>query len=557
MLTWFAAAPIRYEALVWLTFGLLTLSSVLPAMARTGAPPRWQRRIPVWGFVLLVSLCFQVARWPWWFAEREINVDESQMIAEAITLQQDPVFWRSVDGTTHGPLDAYPLLLAKVLGLPLDHGSARLIGTLLRLIAVLAAYGTFRRFWDEDVARLMVLPPLLFLGLGTNLDFGYYTSEVVPIALLSVGLWGTVHPVARPGSNLAWCAGALALGAAPWAKLQAAPIAAALLAWLALAELRRHRWWGIAGWKRVALLTTAAAAPTVGFVLMTLATGQFAYAWESYIQQNLSYTSAHQHDFAAMIGSFWSFTSMGPGVTPLFGGALICVAALGFGLCKTSDRHLGTAIAGVFAASSFYATLAPGRLFPHYLMLLVLPATVLAAAALQSHWTTSSTAGSRPRRVALVLGWLGLLVLPLALSRAQHPHSEVARLPDLQAHKRGAVARHILQLASPGDAMGHWGWMPRYYVQTRLRMATRVAHSERCIMPSPLSEHWRAIYLADLTATRPPVFIDTVGPGSFAFTDRSQFGHESFPALAAFIAANYTLIADRDGTRIYQLRPNP
>ena len=42
---------------------------------------------------------------------QEINPDESQMIAHALTLQQYPIYWQSVDGTTIGPLDNYVLLL--------------------------------------------------------------------------------------------------------------------------------------------------------------------------------------------------------------------------------------------------------------------------------------------------------------------------------------------------------------------------------------------------------------------------------------------------------------
>ena len=59
----------------------------------------------------LVLFCFLLAwRWPFLLSAEEYNPDESQFIAGAITLAQDPVFFRSVDGTTSGPLNFYALL---------------------------------------------------------------------------------------------------------------------------------------------------------------------------------------------------------------------------------------------------------------------------------------------------------------------------------------------------------------------------------------------------------------------------------------------------------------
>src|SRR3954470_20875703 len=50
---------------------------------------------------VLIALLF-AWRWPLFLAARDFNQDESQLIAGARTLLADPVFWRSVDGTTSG-----------------------------------------------------------------------------------------------------------------------------------------------------------------------------------------------------------------------------------------------------------------------------------------------------------------------------------------------------------------------------------------------------------------------------------------------------------------------
>src|SRR5215207_2009845 len=56
-----------------------------------------------WGDALVIFLFLLAWRWPFLLVAGEFNPDESQLIAGAITLAHDPVFWRSVDGTTSGP----------------------------------------------------------------------------------------------------------------------------------------------------------------------------------------------------------------------------------------------------------------------------------------------------------------------------------------------------------------------------------------------------------------------------------------------------------------------
>src|SRR5688500_1496949 len=77
-------------------------------------------------FLLIAIACLFAWRWPFLLESREFNPDESQLIAGAMTLTFDPVFWRSVDGTTSGPLNFYALLPMHAIGLPLDYFTARL-----------------------------------------------------------------------------------------------------------------------------------------------------------------------------------------------------------------------------------------------------------------------------------------------------------------------------------------------------------------------------------------------------------------------------------------------
>jgi hypothetical protein len=113
------------------------------------------------------------------------------------------------------------------------------------------------------------------------------------------------------------------------------------------------------------------------------------------------------------------------------------------------------------------------------------------------------------------------------------------------------VSREILHHASPGECLGMWGWMPVFWVETGLFQATRDGQTSRQIEPHPRRDYYRARFLQDLVRSRPPVFVDAVGPGNFVYQDRAQDAHETFPELRAYIADNYHLVGDIEGSRIY------
>src|SRR4051812_48242905 len=113
---WFDTHPNSYWAIAAVPTALWAWASV--GTFRNSASTKFSRRNEiVFGVLLLATLT--AWRWPFWLNASPYNPDESQFVAGAITLTKDPVFWRSVDGTTSGPLNFYVLLPLHWLGLPL------------------------------------------------------------------------------------------------------------------------------------------------------------------------------------------------------------------------------------------------------------------------------------------------------------------------------------------------------------------------------------------------------------------------------------------------------
>jgi hypothetical protein len=505
-----------------------------------------------WGWGLVILGLLVVGRWPTWFVTREFNTDESELIVGAITLRHDPMFWRSVDGVTAGPLDFYALMPAGWIHGADDYFSVRVTALLLIAVALVFAHQTIALVFGRQVARMTGFAAVCFESLTLHLDLLHYSTELVPISLLAAAIFLCVR---RFISNADWrwnAVGGLLLGAMPLAKLQAAPLAALLgLGWV-VGELwlrRQHS----ADWRRrLTALCAGAGVPVLTCATALTLTGQWRHALIPYLLNNLSYVAAAREHFTDVVAS------ISQGTFPDEGLLLCWLAGAGSWLLLTlplsratvrSGRLVAAAVVGLCIAS-LICILVPGRPFVHYLQLLVVPLTLVLGAttglmviALESHRSIYQRA------------FLGAALLctagGLIFVRGTFKHPYVGILTMFQTHPRGTVARELRKYAQPGEALGVWGYLNNAYAEAGLRQATRDPHSQSEILETAQRGYYRQRYLADLQHSAPPVFVDAVGPGNIAFEDRKLAHDANFPELAAYIRAHYTQVAEIKGCRIY------
>jgi hypothetical protein len=466
------------------------------------------------------------------------NPDEAQMIAGAITLRHDPVFWRDVDGTTHGPLNQWPLTLASWAGLPLDFRSARLFAlvsttaTLLLLIGSLSVGG-------EIIGRLAVLPAAAWLATVREPEFHQYSSEHMPLVLLAaaVVVGFTVGPSPLPPLRAA-AFGAL-LAALPLAKLQAAPLGAALGAlWLWRVARAPGAAWNYIG---AALLGSGATLLIVlGPTFVTGAGGEF---WSSYIIANRNYCLGENWN-PAWPRQVWGLSWL-LAITAVF--LTAALASNRKALLVLPSFQLGA----VLGLAGGFAILYPGYPVLHYWLLLVPAVTLLCGAAVSVTVTRERSSRWLVPTAALAC----ILPFALKLTFQIFPRWE-SQLTEPSADSTRANAL-IQQLSLPDDCLAVWGWAPELYVLNQRRQATREAHTYGQIRPGPLQARLRARYLTDLEHANPAVFVDAVHPTAFTFNDRARQAHESFPALASWLDLHYDLAGEFEGLRIYHRRSPP
>ncbi|MFN8348262.1 MAG: hypothetical protein U0X91_24890 [Spirosomataceae bacterium] len=502
-------------------------------------------------FLSVSGLLVILMRVPIVIFNQEINPDESQMIAHAITLWHYPVYWQSVDGTTIGPLDNYALLLPAFFGRAFDYTSARLIGLLCVLGSLWFFYQSVKNFFEGSVARLALLPPLFLVAFTQEADFVHYSSEQLPVFLLNLGLWllskvksqsdlCSNYKPKRALQGLFWLG--FVLGMSPFAKIQAVPQAAVLGLFAWVFSFRPNQLWQN---------TAALVGGGLVFPLLTIAWaaiyGVLDDFWDFYVLGNLIYAGGSSLTEAVLrIPAF--FAKSADFMAFLISMIAVALAAASISGKLLSDKKQISLKIKLFAAlwlvASLYAATKSGNDFVHYLNFCIYPFALTGVAFFRS-WANTG-------RLSWLPAFLSLLPFAALFGFKVVKHQPLNRYVSTADHRvpQSGVAELIRQYAESNERLVVWGWMCRYHVETGMPQGTAENHSERCIYPHPMREKYYRRYLNDLAANRPKIFVDTV-PNSLWLNDRATQAHEAFPELKAFIAQNYRLVGEIDRTRVY------
>jgi len=251
------------------------------------------------------------------------------------------------------------------------------------------------------------------------------------------------------------------------------------------------------------------------------------------------------------IGEFRYLSDFSWGYSSFHCGLVLLLAAGLFALRRLPGPAWKPVVfGGCLLAAAYYAVLAPGRAYPHYLLLVTMP-LALATGLLFGHLLRSGVLTPAYR-----IGLLAIFILSgvggQVVERLAATHSLLRLLPE--PRPRGDIVRIVGRLKEPGDALAVWGWRPELYVETQLPQAVRDAHTERQMKDNPQRPYFRARFLADVEATHPAFFIDAVGRGGFLYQDRAASGLETFAELNDYVGQHYQLLGELDSFRLYLRR---
>ncbi|MEI8175488.1 MAG: hypothetical protein WCG78_01325 [Candidatus Omnitrophota bacterium] len=541
-----------------------------------------------------------------------LNPDEPQFIAGAVKLLHDPVFWRSVDAGTSGPLNFYPLTIPAFFGLKLEYASARLVGLVLMVSSVLCLYYALRSLYGTAVARLGAMTVATCVAFMRHLDYVHYSSEHVSIAILSGALLLICRQHARSrcsGGIVALFFTGLLLGAIPYAKLQAVP-AAFVLACAAL-----YGAWVFSPGKKAFLMRAGALVCGGIFMSVCVAIALYRFSlWElfivSYIRHNSFYAQSAQGFSDKCMQALRMMASVAD--TKLFfsllaaalAGSILYIAGKFFKIIPAGKLRPLSAVntfALVLVIAAFFGAAYTGRPFVHYFLFLLMPGGFLIGSFLgemKAAVTSDKAMGQASKTLLMPVSAALMLICSLesimpslvvrthlpyrALFAQCYPHADPAIINEYakimgehtikiwgwspQEYVTSAMrpgvnfsdqARRIeeaimRQAAAHGaDSMAVWGWAGELYVDTGLVPAVRYRANHLQALPSPNQKMYLRLFAEDIEQSKTKLFVDAMPPGMgwWELTPGARAG--AYPEIAGILKRSFVQVQEIEGVRIY------
>jgi hypothetical protein len=491
------------------------------------------------------------------------NVDESLWIASAKTLAQDFRPWVSADTGTGGPLIPISLIPLKIFNLPIDHGTLKLMSGVVMALNIGLLYLGFTKLIGSGLARLIIL----FLATGVAMmrtsDMIAFNSEHIVILLLCISFF-FLSRLYRSGAgryNNRIILLGFVLGLVPYAKLQGTPMA---LFMGLVACLVVYKTLSI---KSLGLLIIFALTPTILVLLTLYLNGGLSEFWLSYIENNLFYATAVENNNLTNRWNLLNEIIFQPEELHFFFYSCFVIILVGVvvGLITikkiSRENKVMIVLSLLFLLVSMYCITTPGRTFGHYMLLILLPLTMVVAFILHSICRIIEINWNE-RRLSIFLIRLFASILFICITSLYFFIKEFTLHPKYLVKAReyydgfclhGDVVTILNRYYEPKDKMAIWGWATELFEGTKYLMGTRDGATPFQIEEGPMQAHYLSRYLKDLQVNKPKIFVETISPSFFRFADRSKSGFENFPLISNYIRTNYNFEGEI-GTARYFLR---
>lgn len=486
----------------------------------------------------LLHLAFLVALWALMVWGRwhsiiypfPLNPDEAQAGANALRILKHGISWDAVDGSTNGPLNFLILCWPKLIGLSINFFTIRLTALSLLALALLFVYLITLSVSGSFLAALVGFIFAFFYAFAINNDFLHYSSELLPTTISIISAWFFIASCKdergfEPNKLFIILSGFL-LGAIPFAKLQAAPMAAAIILVQASSIIVSK-----SPIKNLTLFAVSGSIASLTYLGPLFFNGEFHHFLNSYILWLPIYLSPMSSSlgFIQMILSDSLLASVFV--------VVICLLAI-FSIKNENDVELGRRRPIVFYfifllfAASVYSVVRPGRGFTHYLNLVIPPALLFVG-----------YLGAKNRFSSNSWSFKLICILPVAYFLCFSPQV-ISRPPVTQTAKKALQSPQLFSylLTRPGESLFVWGWSAHWYIYSGLVPAARDANIFSQIYKSPLTNYFRTRQASDVKRSNPPYIIDGVAGSSFSFNNNEIHGLTTFKELMPYVRQRFSQI---------------
>ncbi|GGD70726.1 hypothetical protein GCM10011514_38510 [Emticicia aquatilis] len=534
----FNNSPTLYWAGVFFLFTSTALLTITPSLP----DQRFKKNGIIWIALLFQLLLLVYLRLPIIVFNEALNPDENLFIVGAMTLAESPLYWESVDGCTSGPFNFYIVtIFCEVFDQPYDYISARMIGIILLMGSFFFSFLALRTIFNASIALLSLFPAVAFMGLTKHWDFVNFSSEHLPMFLLSIMLYlfVSIYKSKLPINKIQIFVFGLMAGCVIFTKLQAIPIAFCLTLigyWLIYPKQHNHDLL-----KNAIILTTGGVLPIVVLVLIGYKYNFLDKIWIFYIENNLAYGK----ESYGLIHSI--YVSLSDPINFFIRATLVLsiILLIYHVLFKRQlmPTMLGSLMA-LFILSTIVSVYKTGFMFHHYLLFLVFPVVFLFA------FLLNDVAEYTKNYIIIGLSILATIYTIAQTSTILFSNYFISSDKPQRPLSVSKTGHQILKYSHPDESLVVWGDAGRLYLETKRTQGVRWSNSHWGMYSDSLQKNFQKEFIMELKEKPFPVFVDA-HPTKNTFMTRDKLGYETNKELKEHIDSNYQLIGEFDEQRVF------
>ena len=457
------------------------------------------------------------------FGYELLNIDESQMIANAIRLQLNGFNIFEFDGTSSGFLNSLILTWPSLLGLDITFLSTRFTALILISLTLYFCFLYLRFEVNKLISFLIILPALLLFSLTNDPDYQHYSSELLSTLFIIITLYG-FRSYIETNKIYSLLIGLFLLGLIIFSKTQIIPTAIILCFLVSLYFLWKKNYFMI--FKNLLIFFAPIAIIIFSYFLAGYLKDYYINYFEfskavvskyslgeninpknvitenvstkSKIFDHLLLNSVFHYFYLKIILTFYLFLLM-----------------LSFKKTKKIFNYSFFLIV-ICIISVLMSIVITGAIYRHYFIPLV-PLTTLFV-------------GSIFTMVANILGRSFIFKIPIYFFFIIFVTSFLFENKKFyaQRYEKNQFNFQKINLNSPkvldylGVQKGNiyiWGWAPQWYVLSYLFPSDRATISQKNIENYSNKEYFNSRLIKDLEDNKPNIIIDFVKPKSFLYTN--------------------------------------
>ncbi len=451
-----------------------------------------------------------------------LNIDESQMMANAIRFHLNDYNIFNFDGTSSGFLNSLVLNWPNLLGLEVTFFSTRFTSILILSLIFYLIFLYFRTELSKFLSLLIIFPGIIFFAFTGDPDYQHYSSELLSTLFIIFCLYG-FKKYSTQNSNF-YLIGFLPLGLIIFAKSQIIPTAISLFGISCIYIILKKEFTNLI---KISFFFTF---PFISIILLYLFNGYLYDYYLNYFEFSKAVVSKYSlgenistniiDTEKKLIESNLVKHLLYNSLFHYFYFQILLTIFIFFYFTKDIFfqllKNINFILIVICIISILFSISITGVIYRHYLTPLV-PLTTL----------FTGTLFIFNKNKILPSKYFRILFTPLSLFliisfMLENNKFYTAKL------KKTRFNLENLNLNSPeifkyldveGNKLFVWGWSPQWYVLSYMLPSDRATISQKNIEDYSNKEYFNKRLIGDLNKNNPDIIMDTVKPKSFYYTE--------------------------------------